>query len=258
MSKICWASQRGNCGRGISREHLISKGIFDQDFVYVQGFEWCKDQEVKISLNSLTSKVLCGVHNNGLSEVDTAGIAAIRQFDRLCDEPGLGNSGAPIDGHMFERWLLKTAVNLSFGGNLHIGVGMTDSQPGWPAPYLLAIVFGDIRFTHKMGAYFLYPAEECQIKRGEISVVPIHKNEEIGGIYFHLRGIDVFLSLFPGHSPSKLRDLGFTTIPTHILDATMQYRPESIVTITNRTRPVTTTFCWKKSDKHGSLSDLNY
>lgn len=89
-------------------------------------------------------------------------------------------------------------------------------------------------------------------------MVPIHKNQEIGGIYFHLRGIDVFLSLFPGHAPPKLRDLGVTTIPAHILDATMQYRPESIVTITNQTQPVTTAFCWKKSDKYRDISDLNY
>jgi hypothetical protein len=178
--------------------------------------------------------------------VDRTGITAIRRFDRLCNEPGYGISGMPVDGHMFERWLLKTAVNLSFGSKQHIGVGMTDSQPGWPTPYLLAVVFGDIHFTHKMGAYFLHPADECQVKRGEISVVPIHKNQEIGGFYFHLRGIDVFLSLFPDHSPPKLRDLGVTMIPGHIMDATMQYRPESIVTVTDRTQPVTTAFFWKE------------
>lgn len=38
----------------------------------------------------------------------------------------------------------------------------------------------------------------------------------------------------------------------------MQYRPESIVTITNQTQPVTTAFCWKKSDKYRDISDLNY
>lgn len=245
--KSCWAIERGGCDQGISREHLLSKGIFDDSFVYVKGFHWCRDVEVRVGLSSLTGKVLCGFHNSALSPVDIAGIKIVRYFDQLY--PNIENlpsekTEPPFDGHMFERWLLKTAINISYGSSEHIGVGMTDSKPGKPSAYLLAVVFGDIPFSHKMGAYFIYPKGEYLVRKGEISLVPVIKSGEIGGFYFHLRGLDIFLSLFPGHAPPSLEEIGVTGFPDHILHAELQYRSSSLILRNEGAASTQVRFAW--------------
>ncbi len=249
MIRRCWAKEHSECGRGISREHYVSQGIFDQESIFVQGFDWCKDKEMKIGLQSASARILCGVHNNRLSQADCGGIAAVRRFEQVSNVVDVDletkDDTLALDGHLFERWLLKTAINISFGCNQHIGVGMVSAKTGWPPAYLLAVVFGNILFTHKMGAYFLYPSSEYIIQKGKISIMPIYKGGQIGGFYFHLRGIDVFLSLYPGHAPLRLGELGITVLPKHLLNADVCYRPYSIITTTNRGPSTVIRFNWQ-------------
>ncbi|NQT54697.1 MAG: hypothetical protein HQ551_00545 [Desulfobacteraceae bacterium] len=138
--KKCWAIEHSPCNGEISREHYISKSIFEQQFIYVTGLNWCKGKEKKISIANLTSKVLCEYHNNQLSVVDSAGINAIRIFEQFFPKQYRSVKTEPenkvVDGLNFERWLLKTAINLTYKGDMHLGVGMTDSIPGIPSPYL--------------------------------------------------------------------------------------------------------------------------
>ena len=218
----CWAAAHSKCEGGISREHLISPGVLGAGAVNVQGFDWCQGREIRVGVGSLVSKVLCRKHNSVLESADRAGIAAIRIFE------GSLRSTGRIDGVMFERWLLKTAINVTYEGSLRIGMGMTDSEPGIPSPYLLAVVFGDLDFTHKMGAYFLFPRCSFEYRAGEISIVPIHKNGEVGGFLFSLRGIFVLLSLCPGHDPPPLQELGIE-VATHLAGVKPMYRCGSII-----------------------------
>jgi hypothetical protein len=232
--RTCWAQSYSECEGKISREHLLSAGIFEQKEIYVQGFDWCMGEEKRISVASLTSKILCSKHNNALSDVDQAGIDAVRIFESTLPPSmrTMKSSNAPkyVDGYNFERWLLKTAINLSVGGKNHIGVGMSNSEPGKPSPYLLAVVFGRLKFTHEMGLYFFFQKEyKCRV--GLFGVYPIIKNEEIGAFVFNLRGIDVLLSLFPGHAPPSLRNLGIKEDSgdnSYILDSTPSYRNPSL------------------------------
>lgn len=246
MERKCWAKEHSECGRGMSREHYVSQGLFDQKTIFVQGFDWCKNEEVEIGLQRASAKILCGLHNNKLSQVDSEGIAAIRRFDAISNRKNKVTEGdnSAIDGGLFERWLLKTALNCSFGCAQKIGVGMVGAKPGKPPVYLLAVAFGEIPFTEKMGAYFLYPSGEYIVKAGSISIMPVHKYGEIGGFLFHLRGVDVFLALYPGHAPPRLGSLGVTAIPKHLLEADIQYRPPSILTTTNGSLPIIIQFDW--------------
>ncbi len=236
--KNCWAHNYSECKGKISREHYISKGVFEQQFIYVKGFKWCKEAEKKISIANLTSKVLCERHNNELSDVDKTGINAIRIFEELIPEEHRSNRTPPmsrvIDGINFERWLLKIAINLSYQGGMHIGVGMTDSEPGLPSPYLLQVVFGKMRFSHKMGLYtFCYETSE-KFKVGKISMTSIHQNKLIGGFIFHVRGLDFFLSLYPGHAPPRLETLGISSesgIRKHVYSAMPIYRKKEVISI---------------------------
>ena len=250
--KKCWASEYSPCNGKISREHYISKGIFEQQFIYVSGLHWCKGEEKKISIANLTSKVLCEHHNNKLSTVDKAGINAIRIFEQFIPKQYRSVQTTPesdiIDGLYFERWLLKIAINLTYKGEMHLGFGMTDSIPGMPCPHLLQVVYGNLPFAHKMGLYtFCYETIE-KFKVGTISITPIHQNNQIGGFVFHIRGFDFFLSLYPGHTPPKLKILGLgkdKKIKQHIASALPVYRKEVITAFNQNKKRMDVIFKWR-------------
>lgn len=216
----CWAHYRADCDRGMSKEHLISKSLFNDLPVYVSGFDWCMGEEKCVGINSLQRKFLCEKHNNDLSGADAAAMQAIDAFET-------GGSELVLNGVLLERWLVKTAVNLSIGGKFHIGSGMSDSTPGWPSPYLLAVAFGDEMLCAKMGAYFLFPATQYEHRAKEILVVPVHRDGQIGGFVFGLRGQFIFLSLYPGHRPPSINTLVPGLLPESIGNASLQYRPAS-------------------------------
>lgn len=213
----CWANYRGDCDRGMSREHLLSKALFPDRFVYVSGFDWCK-HEKRVGIDSLQRRILCAKHNNDLSPTDEAAKHAIDAF-------AAGDSDKVLNGALLERWLVKTAVNFSIGSSCHLGVGMSDSKPGWPSPYLLAVAFGDEVLCAKMGAYFLFPVVPCVHRAGEILLVPVQKEGFIGGFIFGLRGQFVFLNLFPGHAPPQIHKLVPGLLPESIAMAPLCYRP---------------------------------
>jgi hypothetical protein len=237
----CWAATYSQCAGGQSKEHLVSRSAFDQKTIFVQGFAWCRNTEVEIGLGSATAKVLCRKHNSLLEAVDRGGASAIKHFSA---EGIDAKREAIVDGGLLERWLLKTAINLCYGDESHIGINMTDQVVGRPAPYLLAVAFGDLAFSHKIGAYFLVPSEKFMFRKGEITITPVHKDRKIGGVYFHLRGVDVFLSLYPGHAPLSLRRIGVSGLPAPILDAIPHYRSQSIALSTNNEAHQKISFSW--------------
>jgi hypothetical protein len=84
----CWASCLGNCSDKLSREHLISEGLFLEDLMTVEGFSWCAGKPVQVGLANLTAKILCVRHNNDLSDVDEAGakaFGALREMRRVAN-----------------------------------------------------------------------------------------------------------------------------------------------------------------------------
>lgn len=216
----CWANYRADCDRGMSKEHLLSKSLFHDQTVHVSGFNWCMGEEKSVGINSLQRRFLCEKHNNDLSDADAAAKQAIDAFEA-------GGSEFLLNGILLERWLVKTAVNLSVGGDLHIGYGMSGSKPGWPSPYLLAVAFGDEVLCAKMGANFLFPETQYKHRSSEILVVPIYRDGQIGGFVFGLRGQFIFLSLYPGHQPPSVDTLSPGLLPPPIGAATLHYRPAS-------------------------------
>lgn len=241
----CWASEFSPCCEKISREHVISKGLFDTKTIYVQGFEWCRE-EVKIGIESLTAKILCRKHNSLLSSIDKSGIEIISFLEQARDSkydiPQITTSG-----HLFEKWLLKTAINLSFNSQLHIGLGMTDSKLGIPSAYLLDVVFGKIEFSHQMGAYFIPNSAPLKIKEREIATIPIVKDKVLGGILFNLRGYHFFISLVPCHELPNLASLGLTPefgINKELLELKPRYRPTSLVITSKNKKTSELKFYW--------------
>lgn len=231
----CWAAACSGCGEGPSAEHIVSKCLFPEGFVNVSGFDWCKGEIKSIGVNGLARQILCKTHNSALSETDAEAKKAIGLFQRSApptkDDP-LGSDN--VNGHKLERWLLKTAINLSYRGNLHVGVGMIGSVPGLPSPYLIDVAFGKLPFDHQMGAYFLFPEKKTLHQRSEILMIPLIKDGHIGGFYFELRSQAVFLNLFPGHAPPTLGSVAAKLdLKQALLDAELVYRTPSIATASN-------------------------
>lgn len=242
----CWAATCGGCGEGPSREHLLSECLFPEGVVHVSGFDWCKGETKSIGVNGLARQILCKAHNSALSEIDSEAKKAVALFQRFAPPSStdpLGDNN--VDGHKFERWLLKTAINLSYGGSLHIGAGMSESILGLPSPYLIDVALGRTQFTHLMGAYFLFPEKETQHHPGEIVTIPLVKDDHIGGFYFELRSQAVFLNLLPGHTPWTLGEVAKTLqLNNDVLNAKLVYRPPSIAAAANGLPVGMTRFRW--------------
>jgi hypothetical protein len=231
----CWAAACGGCGEGPSAEHIVSKCLFPEGVVHVSGFDWCKGETKSIGVNGLERQILCKTHNSALSGTDAEAKKAVGLFQRSTpstkDDP-LGDSN--IDGHKLERWLFKTAINLSCHSGLHIGVSIDGSVPGLPSPYLIDVAFGKPHFSAQMGAYFLFPAKETLHQPREIVMIPLIKDGHIGGYYFELRSRAVFLNLFPGHVPPTLGTVASKLeLQQGLLDAELVYRPPSIAKASN-------------------------
>lgn len=116
----CWAAFLGGCGGSISKEHIVTEGLFKKR-VRVDGLDgWLGAPTLEIPLKKLTANILCKKHNNELGR--TADFAAIRLLNHLkaihrpMELPGSNILRPPVDrrvsGLNLGRWLCKTHCNL--------------------------------------------------------------------------------------------------------------------------------------------------
>lgn len=103
----CYAHSLNDCSSHISKEHYFSKSIleiFSPSSIDVSNFAWLdKGKSKSLSINALSSKVLCERHNEALSPLDTLA----KKFFSVA----LGKAGDQwaivLDGFELERWMLK-------------------------------------------------------------------------------------------------------------------------------------------------------
>jgi hypothetical protein len=211
----CWAKSLGGCTGGISGEHIVSNGLFD-DLVDVNGFSWCKNDWKTIGISRLTRKCLCKAHNSELSPVDAAAIQAFETFrkqtemsnergkhpDRIYETVTLS-----IDASALERWLLKTLINISFGGEHYVGYDSV--AVGWPCSHLVRAAFGRDKFREHNGMRVAYKEGGLLHSQDRIQYAPIIKDGKyVFGGRFSFRGTLLFLDI----SPSGI-DTPFEQIP---------------------------------------------
>jgi len=113
----CWASILGDCSKGQSREHYLTKALYGGN-VKARGLPWVKGgEEIELPINAMGANILCVRHNNQLSEVDAE---AVRFKDFVADAIGSVPDGkvrqavsyGAVDGKKLIRWLCKTVSNL--------------------------------------------------------------------------------------------------------------------------------------------------
>jgi hypothetical protein len=160
-NKGCWAACLGDCGEGISREHWVSKCLFESEEILVQGFSWCLNEPKTIPLANFVAKILCKKHNSAISELDSAALQAFKVFresirinqvrGKLKRPPIWNIKRLTIDGPRLERWFLKTLINFSYDGQWTIGPGAHPA--GTVSCDLVEIAFGRRQFENGSGPF---------------------------------------------------------------------------------------------------------
>lgn len=184
----CWANSIGGCSEILSGEHLISKGILEKmgKMVKVEGFNWCKTESKEIGMNALQSKILCGNHNNLLSNYDSEAINFfeainkwVKQSERFSNN-GFSVKKIPIqyfiDGLLIERWFLKTMVNLTLVSTDKVTI---------PFDVILPVLYGDKRFEKPFGFGQIIKRGSSVVVDGIINFRPFVDQENIlcGGTF---------------------------------------------------------------------------
>ncbi len=148
----CWAAVLGGCSSRMSGEHAISKSQYGgADSITVQGFPWCRQPKV-IGLSSAVANILCKTHNESLSPVDEAAkevltaLSLVRERSQDTMPPRqFPMRRFTVSGDLFERWMLKTTINLATMGKARPEAGIFDTG-GVVAKRYVQIAYGLSQF----------------------------------------------------------------------------------------------------------------
>jgi hypothetical protein len=202
--KTCWARTLRDCSDKLSREHSVSACLFPGDAVSVQGFPWCLTEPKKVGLASAVKKQLCEKHNSLLSETDNAAKAVSEAFELLAETAGANAYAFPIevsiDGFKFERWALKTLINICTQDGHRVGPDSTATDS--PSPSLVRTAFGLRRFPQRAGMYLLGPEQGEFEHATAFTFAPfLHREGHVEGTLLKFCGF-VFAIVFedPGRS----------------------------------------------------------
>ena len=204
----CWAKSIGNCGGGISREHVVSKSLFKSPIVSVKGFNWCKDAARTVGIESLTAKILCQRHNNSLSSLDEEASALFDAIREWCKRENARANTSPlsrisrpptnVNARLLERWFLKTLLNLSLSRQYYIGV--YGEELGVVPLDLVEICYGIRPFEGAAGMYGAAHAGMIVAFDDTLRFAPLLRDERVLGGFFEFRGFRFFLSLMPSET----------------------------------------------------------
>lgn len=143
----CWAACLGDCQGSLSKEHVISKAVFDEAVLEVEGIHAFGDTSKIVALSSLTARMLCRGHNSRLSSLD---VEATRLSDAIkAARAGTEHVVHRVNGALLERWVLKVLVNL-------LASRWTEKGYLPPGPGIVSKVFGLAALTAPSGLYVLH------------------------------------------------------------------------------------------------------
>ncbi len=213
--KICWAASLGGCSPEMTKEHLISDGLWTGDGVDVLGFDWCDGGTKHVGRSSVASHILCKVHNNALSPLDAAAKLA---FASLQSATAIGNQRNSLRPRrwkvtrleiaapwLLERWFLKTMLNLLAvkPGGLHWRANSAPADT--PPDQLVRIAFGDEPMQRPMGLYAIAGINDPLNLTDIVGFAPLEYGDEgiIAGM-FEFRGFRFVLHLEPHALPETL------------------------------------------------------
>ena len=81
----CWAKEVSECHGGMSREHYVTKGLFDDEFLRVYNAPFLKKPVQDLPKKQLVRKCLCSKHNSELAKYDDEAIRLGKALEFACD-----------------------------------------------------------------------------------------------------------------------------------------------------------------------------
>lgn len=221
----CWANVLDDCEGKLTREHIISVAAIQHPdpkasraqkeqrvlrHTYVQGPRGSWTREVAVA--DLVGRMLCERHNRGSSELDIAGGAlsdAIRYFveaarDREYSRLRWAMKMHELDGPLVERWLMKTAINMTVGYRERRRVGSGDAEPNRPSRELAEMVFGHRPVVEPYGIWFVTRTDDQLVADQSFSTQPWVKGDVLGGTLFSICGFQFAVSLSDDEPPWDL------------------------------------------------------
>jgi len=196
----CWASIIGGCSDTLSGEHYVSRGLWQgRPLVLVSGFDWLSGEEKVIPTNRLIGKMLCTNHNNQLSPLDSEAVEFIRtlaEFERVLfvrwktrQKSILNIKRYTVDGIVFERWAVKTAIGCSVVNHKDKLWHQTQRSIRHPPGEIVRAVYGFNCLSKPMGLYFARAEEDTDFFQDGISIETLfHPEGGLVGALLRFRG----------------------------------------------------------------------
>jgi hypothetical protein len=175
----CYAASLGDCSNIQSKEHYISKGIWQSPVITFEGLDWLNGESKYLPVKNVALRILCTTHNECLSHLDT-------------DAQRLFETGAKFHDNQHKRAKLKRGSvwktdRASFNGYLlerlfaKIAVGVLQEQPTrkWhltnlpaitPPDEIVKAIFRRIPFMPPMGLYFINSVGDRLINEDRVSI----------------------------------------------------------------------------------------
>ena len=210
MARTCWGHSLGNCSGKISREHLVSAGLFDGPAVTVAGQPWSRGEPRSIGLSSLTGNILCERHNSLLSPVDGAGIKLFKGIRRLEDwlagrvvQGKQTHREVRAEGPYLERWFIKTSINL-FITTARNALWCGGTSPREPTERLVKAAFGIASLQFPCGLYtWTGRVGDIRWVADQIGFSPLYgANHQLVGAEFIFQSFDYVIWFDPLNAPA--------------------------------------------------------
>jgi hypothetical protein len=228
----CWANSLGGCD-AMSGEHIFSSAIFKAGCscpIVIEGVQRIK-QGVPTH-GAEKANILCRHHNSLLSPLDaTAG--KIAQFQASANEEFF---------ELFERWLLKTVINVA-------AAGWTGPKKWRPSPDIVRSIFGHAEVPRKMGLYSVDGVDPNHRPSGGASFTPLHfitkQGPILAGAYVTVHGMPL-LAAFHDELAQMLENGVMPSMTTHFSPDGLKhlYHPGAIVMSRKRGEPVFIGLSW--------------
>jgi hypothetical protein len=203
IARGCYAAELGDCSGPLNREHFISKTIL-KDFeesagLHVTGYPYGNSAGFLMSAASMSAKVLCENHNNGLSNVDAEGSRFLLAFFNahvgLLEKKFTTDVIYECDGPLIERWMLKYICGLVASGQT--GTDIERISKTVPPLGFIQVLFGIETLPTKWGLYTRATNPVGVSESKELAFAPYLPLQRDGT--HHLAGV-------------KMRHYGFTSI----------------------------------------------
>lgn len=209
----CWANSLGDCNSTQSKEHYVSKNLFDGD-VAVSGFKWLKEETKVFKRSDIGSNILCSKHNSDLSVLDAEAGKTLRTLKELMRVQEVRKNfkklnlsllfQSKIKGDLLERWAAKVVIGLFCVVGKDKEYWHLNGKDKWNPPQeIVAPIYGKTHFKEPVGLYVaMKEGEDVDFPDG-VSISPLfYENEGLVGAILYFKGIRFLVWLY-SESPNS-------------------------------------------------------